>query len=78
MKRQQSPPVTVPMLRVNYAADIEARLEERSRAPRIRRTRRKTSAPAEAGEADLSQVRARLLKMIVQNERERSHDHRAS
>jgi hypothetical protein len=66
------------MLRVNYAADIEARLDERARAPRVRRSRRKTSAPAEADEADLGQVRARLLKMIVQNERERSHDNRAS
>ncbi|HEY4234573.1 MAG TPA: hypothetical protein VGM76_14155 [Lacipirellulaceae bacterium] len=78
MKQVESPPVTIPMLRVNYAADIESRAEKQSRPPRIRRPRRKSSAPADDASADISQVRARLLKMIVQNERDRSHDHRAS
>ena len=77
MKSTESPPISVPMLRVSFPADIESRIDKRPpQPPRIRRTRRKASA-TDAG-PDLDQVRARLLKMIVQNERERSHDHRAS
>jgi hypothetical protein len=78
MKRTESPPISVPMLRVSFPSDIESKLEKRARTPRVRSTRRKKSAPADDAHPDLSQVRARLLKMIVDNERERSHDHRAS
>jgi hypothetical protein len=79
MKRTESPPISVPMLRVSFPADIESRIDKRPpQPPRIRRTRRKASAPTIGAGPDLDQVRARLLKMIVQNERERSHDHRAS
>jgi hypothetical protein len=78
MKRTESPPISVPMLRVSFPSDIESRTEKRSRQPRIGRTRRKRSAPAADASPGLDQVRARLLKMIVQNERERSHDNRAS
>jgi hypothetical protein len=69
------------MLRVTYAPDTEPAIEDRPMRPRVRRVRRKRAVPAKKAEdsgAALSQVRARLLKMIVENERERSHDHRAS
>jgi hypothetical protein len=78
MKRTESPPISVPMLRVSFASDIESRAEKLPRPPRVRRTRRKSSAPAHDAAGDISEIRARLLKMIVQNERERSHDNRAS
>jgi hypothetical protein len=78
MKRTASPPISVPMLRVSFPSDIESRIDQRPQPPRIRRTRRTKSEPAGNTKPDLDQVRARLLKMIVQSERERSHDHRAS
>ena len=40
------------MLRVNFAADIRSPTRRDALAPRVRRTRRKTSDPAEGGEAD--------------------------
>ena len=79
MKRIESPPVIVPMLRVAYAADFESTVDDMPRRPRIKRPRRKrTTSPKDARNEALEQIRTRLLKMIVENERERSHDHRAS
>ena len=79
MKYVESPPVIVPMLRVAYAADFERAVEELPSRPRATRVRRKGPASAvDKRTAALEQVRARLLKMIIENERERSHDHRAS
>jgi hypothetical protein len=79
MKRIESPPVIVPMLRVTYAPDADPAIQESPRQPRIRRAQRKRRTPSDNAQCEgLDQVRARLLKMIVQNERERSHDHRAS
>jgi hypothetical protein len=76
MKRIESPPVIVPMLRVTYAPDSEPSVNER---PRMGRPRRKGIATSNDSRNEaLDQVRTRLLKMIVENERERSHDHRAS
>ncbi len=79
MKRVESPPVIIPMLRVAYAADFESSVDDMPRQPRIGRPRRKrVMSPKDARAEALDQVRTRLLKMIVENERERSHDHRAS
>jgi hypothetical protein len=79
MKRIESPPVIVPMLRVAYAADFESTVDDVPRRPRTDRPRRKrVMSPQDAQNKALEQVRTRLLKMIVENERERSHDHRAS
>jgi hypothetical protein len=69
------------MLRVTFAPDTEPVIEERPVRTRVRRVRHKRSLPnkkVDDSGAALSQARARLLKMIVENERERSHDHRAS
>jgi hypothetical protein len=79
MKRIESPPVIVPMLRVSYAPDSESSVDGPPRRARIRRSRRQQVSRADdKRDPALDQVRMRLLKMIVQNERERSHDNRAS
>lgn len=46
------------------------------RAKRLRRARTMTSETSESGDDRRNQVRARLLSMILNNERARRHEHR--